>query len=67
MENIEEIFNEILMYDVNEALKYRKDNIYMDSLENAIQKCKKQKESVIFIVGSFYTYKEVMQYIKNGL
>lgn len=45
----------------NEALKYRKDNIYMDSLENAIQKCKKQKDSVIFIVGSFYTYKETIE------
>lgn len=47
----------------NEALKYRKDKLYMDTLENAIQKCKKQKDRVIFIVGSFYTYKEVIENI----
>lgn len=45
----------------NEALKYRKDKLYMDTLESAIQKCKKQKDRVIFIVGSFYTYKEVIE------
>ena len=47
----------------NEALKYRKDKLYMDTLESAIQKCKKQKDRVIFIVGSFYTYKEVIENI----
>lgn len=48
----------------NEALKYRKDKLYMDTLENVIQKCKKQEDRVVFIVGSFYTYKEVIQYIE---
>ena len=47
----------------NEALKYRKDKLYMDTLESAIQKNKKQKDRVIFIVGSFYTYKEVIENI----
>lgn len=49
-----------------EALKYRKDNIYMDSLENAINKCKQEcKDEVVFIVGSFYTYQEVIQNLKK--
>ncbi len=49
-----------------EALKYRKEKIYMDTLENAIRKCKKEDNNkVIFIIGSFYTYQEVMETIKE--
>ncbi len=44
-----------------EALKYRKEKIYMDTLENAIKNCKKEKNAKIFIIGSFYTYQEVIE------
>ena len=38
----------------------------MDSLENAINKCKQEcKDEVVFIVGSFYTYQEVIQNLKK--
>ncbi len=48
-----------------EACKYREENIYMSSLKQAITKCKQlQKDRVIFVIGSFYTYKEVMEFIK---
>ena len=41
-----------------EAQKYRKDNLLVDSLENALQKCKTDyQDRVIFIIGIFYTYK----------
>lgn len=56
--------NKEILY--KEALKYRKDNLYMDSLENAVKKCKQEyKDAVIFIVGSFYTYQEVIQNLKE--
>lgn len=46
----------------SEALKYRKENLFMDSLENAISKCKTEyKDRTIFVVGSFYTYSEVIE------
>lgn len=36
----------------NEALKYRKDNLFMDSLENALSKCKiDYKNKTIFVIG----------------
>ena len=49
-----------------EALKYRKENLYMTTLENAVKKCKdKKSDEIIFIIGSFYTYQEVMEIIKK--
>lgn len=46
----------------NEALKYRKENLFMDSLENALSKCKTDyKDKTIFVIGSFYTYSEVIE------
>ena len=46
----------------NEALKYRKENLFMDSLENALSKCKTEyKDKTIFVIGSFYTYGEVIE------
>lgn len=49
-----------------EATKYRTDNLYMDLLENAIKKCKQDyQDAVIFIVGSFYTYHEVIENLKK--
>lgn len=46
----------------NEALKYRKENLSMDSLENALSKCKTDyKDKTIFVIGSFYTYSEVIE------
>ena len=34
----------------------------MDSLENALSKCKTEyKDKTIFVVGSFYTYSEVIE------
>lgn len=48
------------LYD--EALKYRKENVFIDSLENAISKCKTEyKDKTIFVIGSFYTYSEVIE------
>ena len=45
-----------------EALQYRKENLFMDSLENALLKCKTDyKDKTIFIIGSFYTYSEVIE------
>lgn len=45
-----------------EALKYRTENLYMYSLENAIKKCiQNYKDATIFIIGSFYTYQEVLE------
>lgn len=47
-----------------EASKYRTQELYMCSLENAIQKAKQDyKDRVIFVIGSFYTYSEVIQYL----
>lgn len=46
----------------NEALKYRKENLFMDSLESALQQCKTvYKDKTIFVIGSFYTYSEVIE------
>lgn len=45
-----------------ESIQYRKENIFMDSLENAISKCKTDyKDKTIFVIGSFYTYSEVIE------
>lgn len=49
-----------------EALKYRTKNLYMDSLENAIKRSKQDyQDAIIFIVGSFYTYHEVIENLKK--
>lgn len=49
-----------------EALKYRTGNLYMDSLENALQKCKKDYlNKTIFVIGSFYIYQEVIENLKK--
>ncbi len=49
-----------------EALKYRNQNVYIDSLQNALTKCKKDhKDKTIFVIGSFYTYKEVIENLKK--
>ena len=49
-----------------EALKYRKENLYMNSLEDAIKSAKKEHyDSIIFVIGSFYTYSEVIQILKK--
>ena len=45
-----------------EAIQYRKENIFMDSLENALSKCKTDyRDKTIFVIGSFYTYSEVIE------
>lgn len=50
----------------NEALQYRKENLFMDSLENALSKCKTvYKDKTIFVIGSFYTYSEVIENLKK--
>lgn len=50
-----------------EALKYRTTNLYMNSLEEALQTCKREyKDRIVFVVGSFYTYKEVIENLKKG-
>ena len=49
-----------------EALQYRKENLFMDSLENALLKCKTEyKDKTIFVIGSFYTYSEVIKDLKK--
>lgn len=49
-----------------EALQYRKENLFMDSLENALLKCKTEyKDKTIFVIGSFYTYSEVIKNLKK--
>lgn len=49
-----------------EASKYRTTNLYMSSLEEALQTCKMDyKDRIIFVVGSFYTYKEVIENLKR--
>lgn len=48
-----------------EARKYRKQNMYVSSLKQAILDAKEQyTQDVIFIVGSFYTYAEVRKILK---
>lgn len=50
----------------NEAIQYRKENLFMDSLENALSKCKTNyKDKTVFVVGSFYTYSEVIENLKK--
>lgn len=50
----------------NEAIQYRKENLFMDSLENALLKCKANyKDKTVFVVGSFYTYSEVIENLKK--
>lgn len=50
----------------NEAIQYRKENLFMDSLENALSKCKTEyKDKTIFVIGSFYTYSEVIENLKK--
>lgn len=49
-----------------EAIKYRKQHIYMSSLEDAINKVKKDyKDSAVFVIGSFYTYSEVIENLQK--
>lgn len=49
-----------------ESKKYKVENIKTDSLKNAIRTCKKQEvDKAIFVVGSFYVYKEVIQTVKE--
>lgn len=49
-----------------EALKYRTDNLYTDSLENALKKCKNDYQNkTIFVIGSFYIYQEVVENLKK--
>ena len=49
-----------------EALKYRTTNMYKSLLEEALQTCKsKYKDRIIFVVGSFYTYSEVLEILKK--
>ncbi len=51
---------------LKEALKYRRNDLYVNSLEGALAKCKNEyKNKTIFIVGSFYTYKEVIENLKK--
>ena len=54
-------------YLAEEAKKYiDKDRIYTKSLEQAINESIEQyKDRTIFIVGSFYVYKKVMEILKN--
>lgn len=49
-----------------EALKYRNVNIYMSSLDDALNKAKEQyKDYKIFVIGSFYTYSEVTENLQK--
>lgn len=49
-----------------EASKYGKENIYQCELEEAIDLAKeKYKDRVIFIVGSFYVYKDVIEKVNK--
>lgn len=49
-----------------EASKYRTRDLYMCSLESAIEKAKQEyKDMVIFVIGSFYTYSEVIEYLRK--
>ncbi len=49
-----------------EAIQYRKNDLQMSSLEEAIQQCKKEyQDRIIFIIGSFYTYKEVLENLEK--
>ena len=49
-----------------EALKYRTHNMYMYSLDNAINIAKKDyKDATVFVIGSFYTYSEVIEILKK--
>lgn len=47
------------------AKKYRTENLYMVSLEEAITTVRSQfKKEVIFIIGSFYVYPEVLRILQ---
>lgn len=49
-----------------EAKKYRSENLYKDSLQNAITTCKENNQDyIILIIGSFYIYEEVMEDLKK--
>lgn len=49
-----------------EAIQYRKYNLQMNSLEDALKQCKTEyQDRVIFIIGSFYTYKEVLENLEK--
>lgn len=49
-----------------EASKYQKENIYQCELSEAIDLAKeKYKDRVIFIIGSFYVYKDVIEKVKK--
>ena len=51
------------------AKKYKKENqkIYVESLDNAIKEVcgNNQKNTVIFVVGSFYIYGDVIKIIEK--
>ena len=50
----------------NEAMKYENTNLYANDLDNAIDFVEEKfKNSVIFFVGSFYVYRNVIQKIRN--
>jgi len=49
-----------------EALKYRNKNMYMSSLDDALNKAKDDyKDYTIFVIGSFYTYSEVTENLQK--
>lgn len=49
-----------------EALKYRKEKIYMYSLEEALKEAKqKYKNYTSFVIGSFYTYSDTIEYLQK--
>ena len=49
-----------------EALKYKSDQVYMSLLEEAVQNVRKNyKDAVTFVIGSFYTYSEVIEFLKK--
>lgn len=49
-----------------EASKYKKEHIYSCELSEAIDLAKKKyKDRVIFIIGSFYVYKDVIEKVKK--
>lgn len=50
-----------------EASKYVKENIYQSELSEAINLAiEKYKDRIIFIIGSFYVYKDVIEKVKKN-
>lgn len=49
---------------LEEAKKYKKENVFAEELEEAIQKSlKSNKDNIICIIGSFYVYSTVKKFI----